>query len=110
MLEEAGISHLLPTDEFTTLSIQTIQNWHGMGTVKPRAYLAGHETYTPGHSTVPEARHRIDLSGRGSEFNGKFSFRCSDHASAKGVFPTTPEWDGLGICGDCQQEKAECVN
>jgi hypothetical protein len=26
------------------------------------------------------------------------------------MFPTTPEWDGLGTYGYCQDEKAEKIN
>src|SRR2546428_14110316 len=109
MLEETCISRFATTHEFTALSIQTIHNWNGMGTVKPLACLNRHESRAPCYSAVPKAGHSEDPSRGRSEFQGKLSLGCSARAGPKGVFPTTPEWNGLGTCGGCQAEKAECV-
>jgi hypothetical protein len=81
-----------------------------MGTVKPGARLDRHKTHPPCRSTIPKACNSEDLSGRGSEFNGKLSFGCSSRTGGKGLFPPTPDWDRLSICGDCQANNAEEAN
>src|SRR5439155_15840802 len=102
MLEETCISCFATTHEFTVLSIQTIHSRNGTGTVKPLACLNRHETHTPCRSTVPKARRSKDPSGGRSEVGGKFSFLSRGGAGRKRVFPTTPKWDVLGVCGRCQ--------
>src|SRR4029077_72917 len=102
MSSEAVISSLFAADECTAFSVQSIHCWNRTGSVVPRARLDGHKTHTPCHTAVPEACNSEDPSGRGSEFNTKLSFGCSGRIGSKGLFPTTPKRDGLGICADCK--------
>src|SRR5262249_17737906 len=110
MLQEAGIARLLSAEECTALAIQTLQHWHRMGPVQPRAGLDGHETHAPCHSAIPKARYSKNLSRRGGEFNDQVSGRGSGRSGTKGVFPTPPQWDGLGMCSSYQEKQVTEIN
>ena len=99
---EGGFALLLAGDECTALSVQSGHCWNRTGPVAPRADLDGHKTSTPCYPAVPKAGNAEHFSGWRSEINSELSFGRSGGACDKGLLPTTPERDGLGICAGCK--------